>query len=192
MLICTWSNRIYMSLRWKWKFNAFTLLCTYVNILLHQNRYLPSINYIVLSVGLSKGASRIDQASTASVAEYFPLYYQPHSLTASFWKETLKQLKNDKDVIVILSTNKGCVIVMDKKDYSDKMDSLVNGKQTCKPYFSNLLNLVNAWQTTVINEVCSLIIIIWEMLKLLTLAHCRLLLVYVQFMWKLLFLIIPS
>ena len=25
-----------------------------------------------------------------------------------------------------------------------------------KPYFSNLLNLVNAWQTTVINEVCSL------------------------------------
>ena len=25
-----------------------------------------------------------------------------------------------------------------------------------KPYFSKLLNLVNAWQTTVINEVCSL------------------------------------
>ena len=25
-----------------------------------------------------------------------------------------------------------------------------------KPCFSNLLNLVNAWQTTVINEVCSL------------------------------------
>ena len=42
----------------------------------------------------------------------------------------LKRLKNDKD-IVILSADKGRVtVVMDKKDYTDKMDSLVNDKQT--------------------------------------------------------------
>ena len=39
---------------------------------------------------------------------------------------TLKRLKNDKD-IVILPADKGLVtVVMDKKDYTDKMDSLVN------------------------------------------------------------------
>ena len=45
----------------------------------------------------------------------------------------LKWLKNDKD-IVILPADKGRVtVVMDKKDYTDKMDSLVNDKQTNKP-----------------------------------------------------------
>ena len=42
----------------------------------------------------------------------------------------LKRLKNDKD-IVILASDKGLVTVfMDKKNYSDKMDSLVINKQT--------------------------------------------------------------
>ena len=42
----------------------------------------------------------------------------------------LKRLKNDKD-IVILAADKGLVTVfMDKKNYTDKMDSLVNNKQT--------------------------------------------------------------
>lgn len=42
----------------------------------------------------------------------------------------LRWLKNDKDV-VILPADKGRVtVVMDKKDYTDKMDSLVNDKQT--------------------------------------------------------------
>ena len=41
-----------------------------------------------------------------------------------------KRLKNDKD-IVILPTDKGHVaVVMDKKDSTGKMDSLVNDKQT--------------------------------------------------------------
>ena len=39
-----------------------------------------------------------------------------------------------RTIIVILSEDKGCVtIVMDKNDYSDKMNPLVNNKQTCKP-----------------------------------------------------------
>ena len=45
----------------------------------------------------------------------------------------LKRIKNDKD-IVILPADKGRVtVVMDNKDYTDKMDSLVNEKQTYEP-----------------------------------------------------------
>ena len=45
----------------------------------------------------------------------------------------LKRLKNDKD-IVILPADKGRVtVVIDKKDYTHKMDSLVNDKQAYEP-----------------------------------------------------------
>ena len=45
-------------------------------------------------------------------------------------QHALKQLKNDKD-IVILPADKGRVtVVMDKTDYHDKMDALVNDTQT--------------------------------------------------------------
>ena len=45
-------------------------------------------------------------------------------------QQALKQLKNDNN-IVILPADKGSVtVVMDKTDYFDKMDSLVNDKQT--------------------------------------------------------------
>ena len=45
----------------------------------------------------------------------------------------MRRLRNDKD-IVILPADKGRVtVVMDKKDYTDKMDSLVNDKQTYEP-----------------------------------------------------------
>jgi len=67
---------------------------------------------------------------------------QSASLTdCNLMKDTLKQLKNDKD-IVILSADKGCVtVVMDKKDYSDKMNSLVNDKQTCEPLMQTTYSL---------------------------------------------------
>ena len=45
-------------------------------------------------------------------------------------QHALKRLKNNKD-IVILPADKGRVtVVMDKTDYHDKMDALVNDKQT--------------------------------------------------------------
>ena len=45
-------------------------------------------------------------------------------------KQALKRLKNDEN-IVILPADKGRVtVVMDKKDYHDKMNELVNDKQT--------------------------------------------------------------
>ena len=45
-------------------------------------------------------------------------------------QHALKRLRNDKD-IVILPADKGRVtVVMDKTDYHDKMDALVNDKQT--------------------------------------------------------------
>ena len=45
-------------------------------------------------------------------------------------QHALKRLKNDKD-IVILPADKGRVtVVMDKTDYHDKMDALVNDTQT--------------------------------------------------------------
>ena len=44
-----------------------------------------------------------------------------------------RRLRNDKD-IVILPADKGRVtVVMDKNDYTDKMDTLVNDKQTYEP-----------------------------------------------------------
>ena len=47
-------------------------------------------------------------------------------------QHALKRLKNDKD-IVILPADKGRVtVVMDKTDYHDKMDAIVNDKQTYK------------------------------------------------------------
>ena len=45
----------------------------------------------------------------------------------------LKRIKNDKD-IVILPADKGHVtVVIDKMDYNDKIDSLVNDKQIYEP-----------------------------------------------------------
>ena len=45
----------------------------------------------------------------------------------------LRRLRSDKD-IVILPADKGPVpVVMDEKDYTGKMDSLVNDKQTYEP-----------------------------------------------------------
>ena len=45
-------------------------------------------------------------------------------------QHALKRLKNDKN-IVILSADKGRVtVVMDKTDYHDEMDAIVNDKQT--------------------------------------------------------------
>ena len=45
-------------------------------------------------------------------------------------KQALKRLKNDEN-IVILPADKGRVtVVMDKEDYHDKMNYLVNDKQT--------------------------------------------------------------
>ena len=45
----------------------------------------------------------------------------------------LRRLRNDKDIL-ILSEDKGRVtVVMDNKDYTDKMHSLVNDKQTYEP-----------------------------------------------------------
>lgn len=47
-------------------------------------------------------------------------------------RHALKRLRNDKD-IVILPADKGRVtVVMDKTDYHDKMDAIVNDKQTYK------------------------------------------------------------
>ena len=49
-------------------------------------------------------------------------------------QHALKRLKNDKD-IVILSADKGRVtVIMDKNDYPDKMDALVNDKQTAEDF----------------------------------------------------------
>ena len=44
-------------------------------------------------------------------------------------QQALKRLKNDNN-IVILPADKRVTVVMDKTDYFDKMDALVNDKQT--------------------------------------------------------------
>ena len=54
----------------------------------------------------------------------------PNSNLTPDEQKALKRLKTDEN-IVILPADKGRVtVVMDKTDYNDKMDSLVNDKQT--------------------------------------------------------------
>ena len=56
----------------------------------------------------------------------------PNSNLTPDEQKALKRLKTDEN-IVILPADKGRVtVVMDKTDYNDKMDSLVNDKQTYK------------------------------------------------------------
>jgi len=43
----------------------------------------------------------------------------------------LKWLKNNKDIVILPAKEGRVTVVMDKKDYSDKINSLVNDKQTC-------------------------------------------------------------
>ena len=46
-------------------------------------------------------------------------------------QHALKRLRNDKDIVIRLLADKGRVtVVMDKTDYHDKMNALVNDKQT--------------------------------------------------------------
>ena len=46
-------------------------------------------------------------------------------------QHALKRLRNDKDIVIRLPADKGRVtVVMDKTDYHDKMNALVNNKQT--------------------------------------------------------------
>ena len=54
----------------------------------------------------------------------------PNSTFTSDEQKALKRLKTDED-IVILPVDKGRVtVITDKTDYNDKMDALVNDKQT--------------------------------------------------------------
>ena len=45
----------------------------------------------------------------------------------------LRRLRNDKDIVLLPADRRRVTVVMDKKDYTDKMDSLVNDKQTYEP-----------------------------------------------------------
>ena len=107
---------------------------TDLNIPLRLNTYQPTILYRVLSPFWPVKRSYHNRPRTTSGAEST---LQSASLTDfNLTKDelhALKRLKNDKD-IVILHADKGRVtVVMDEKDYSDKMDSLVNDKQTYEP-----------------------------------------------------------
>ena len=42
--------------------------------------------------------------------------------------QTLKRLKNDKDVCILHADEGRVTVVKDKKDYFDKMDTLVNDR----------------------------------------------------------------
>ena len=45
-------------------------------------------------------------------------------------KQVLKQLKHDENIIILPADKGRVTVVMDKTDYYDKMDELVNDKQT--------------------------------------------------------------
>ena len=45
-------------------------------------------------------------------------------------QHALKRLRNDKDIVILLADKGRVTVVMDKTDYHDKMDALVNDKQT--------------------------------------------------------------
>ena len=45
-------------------------------------------------------------------------------------QHALKRLKNDEDIVILPADRGRVTVVMDKTDYHDKMDALVNDKQT--------------------------------------------------------------
>ena len=45
----------------------------------------------------------------------------------------LRRLRNDKDIVILPADKGRGTVVMDKKDYMDKMDSLVNDKEIYEP-----------------------------------------------------------
>ena len=45
----------------------------------------------------------------------------------------LRRLRNDKAIVILPAAKGRVTVVMDKKDYTDKMDSLVNDTQTYEP-----------------------------------------------------------
>ena len=47
-------------------------------------------------------------------------------------RHALKRLRNDKDIVILPAVKGRVTVVMDKTDYHDKMDAIVNDKQTYK------------------------------------------------------------
>ena len=45
-------------------------------------------------------------------------------------QQALKRLKNDNDIVILPADRGRVTVVLDKTDYFDKMDALVNDKQT--------------------------------------------------------------
>ena len=45
-------------------------------------------------------------------------------------RQALKRLRNDNDILILPADKGRVTVVMDKTDYHDKMDELVNDKQT--------------------------------------------------------------
>ena len=56
-------------------------------------------------------------------------YLVPNSNLTADEQKALKRLKTDED-IVILPLDESATVLIDKTDYNDKMDALVNDKQT--------------------------------------------------------------
>jgi len=69
-----------------------------------------------------------------SGAQKLPLYNQPPLRTVTWWKMNYRHWNGWKTTnTVILPSCEGCgIVIMDKKDYSDKMNSLFNDKKTRK------------------------------------------------------------
>ena len=50
----------------------------------------------------------------------------------------MRRLRNDKDIVLHPADKGRVTVVMDKKDHTDKMDSLVNDQQTYEPLEGDL------------------------------------------------------
>ena len=105
---------------------------TDLSILSRLNTYQPTILYRVLSPFWPVKGSYQNRPRTTSGAAIASTLQSASLTDCNLTKDelhALKRLKNDRD-IVILPADKGRVTVVMDKDYTDKMDSLVNEKQT--------------------------------------------------------------
>ena len=55
-------------------------------------------------------------------------------------QKALKRLKTDKNIVILPADKERVTVVMDKTDYNEKMDSLVNDKQTYQILKTNCLH----------------------------------------------------
>ncbi|XP_076038436.1 uncharacterized protein LOC143023722 [Oratosquilla oratoria] len=107
-----------------------------------------NVNY----VGIAKSFCNLEKFSDLSVQDinlckvflYNALSTPCPSSVPKRFLTAYKNLKNDKELHITKADKSNCVVIMNKKDYLEKMDSLLSDEETCVKINKNPLDSVNS------------------------------------------------